>query len=300
MSTKLRELTVADFVLHARDEWECRKAGPFSIYRREVDGPPHWKLACGAYGKGMARAFVGMEPFGNMRLLKKVFGTVQTFLGGIGLNASPAANVNVLLWDPLFPLPLIREAAGRVDVISPETIARFGPSPSTLILLPTHRPGLHGGDVKRWLVSSAIHEGFHALLWDWLGAARTPKMRKAEAWKKFDEMCAVTLEYILAAKRSAWLDYGRAWQASMALSHNINDWPAFLPPGMAGFEHPVNVEEYGHFPFLAWMDEVIWPRHPRVGHWLVLTWEEGKKNGWTADPWEVLDKATPRQSLFSR
>jgi hypothetical protein len=152
-----------------------------------------------------------------------------------------------------------------------------------VILLPTHDLGRFGGHDRAWLESSAIHEGFHALLLRWLG-----KPCSTFGWRKFEEMCAVTMETRLLRKGKAWMDYGRAWQASLSLSHCHSLWSATLDLQGGDFIGSVDREDYGHFALLAFLDEEVWPARKRARHWIASVWEAVHTKRANDGPWAAL------------
>ncbi len=242
--------------------WAAKPVGPFVLHWWTGSGPPRWKVgSTGHYENdyGHARAFMGGDA-AVRSIVERALRQVARYLAGIGISVDKGDTVDVLLWDEAFPLPPLVEFQGITRLDSPVTFSRRKPF---TIVLPTYNHGLRGAAFKQWLRTSAIHEGLHGILWTWLCVTEAHKELEPKNWEKFEEMCAVALEYKMAGRTTAWMDFGHAWQGSLALSHYRWDWPVYIADWASSAG--VNLEKYGHFPLLAWLEEVIWPEHERAG-----------------------------------
>ncbi|OIQ87084.1 hypothetical protein GALL_310740 [mine drainage metagenome] len=285
---------IKQFLDDPNNGWERRKVGTFVRYVWPFAEPPRWStVKTLALHVGSSRAFLGNIPTGAVQVVDRALEAIESAFAHAGFDVPAEPECPVVLWDMTFPLPVEWELPDVPGSRCPVTIlsSQAHPHTSTLILLPTHESGRFGGRDLAWLESSALHEGFHALLGRWLGGAQSMELHRRDRWAKFEEMCAVAMETRLARRVQAWMDYGRSWQSTLSLSHCDNNWAAFLHPQDGNFDHWVNTEVYGHFALIAFLQEHFCPAQSQVGDWLKVVWTGGRELGSSIDPWTALDNA---------
>ena len=182
--------------------------------------------------------------------------------------------IPVVIWDAAFPFP---NAWNLFDTKGP-----FYSASSRVIIVPSFHQGVHRTDRVEYFCGVGIHEGFHALIFDW---AKNREITARDAlrfwskldepaarWRKFEESCAVFLETTINGGTS-YLDYGRDHQSAFSLSHRtIQSNNAHARTSSGGLTPSLETEEeYAHFAFLEFVNE----RWPNLNiHWLRLVWAE--------------------------
>jgi len=281
---------IRQFFEEPANGWEARGIGAFVRYIWPKSEPPRWRTPTKTLHAGSSRAFLGSVPTNSAHLVDRALDKVGKTFEECGFKVEPSPPCNVILWDMTFPTPEEWDLPFHLDRPCPVTFLASDDGSSALILLPTHDMGRFTEHDQAWLESSAIHEGFHALLGRWVGRSQIMQLRSRDYWTKFEEMCAVALEVKLLKQEKAWMDFGRSWQATLGLSHCDNNWSVYLDPADGDFTNPVNREDYGHFALLAFLDEEVWSETTGHPHWLKVVWEEGRRLGPSVTPWEVLDR----------
>lgn len=285
----MRLEAILQFLNDPGNGWQSRSVGAFVRYAWPRSEPPRWRTTTDALRDRSSRTFLGNVPANAARRVDKALGAVEKAVQIFGLLKPGPPPCHVVLWDPVFPLPAEWDLPELPLPPCPVTIIPTEANSSPLILVLTHDQGRFGGHEGAWLESSAIHEGFHALLARWLGGAALRDLQ-AYGWPKFEEMCAVAMESMVLPRNKAWMDYGRAWQASLSLSHCNSFWSAFLDSADGNFVGLVDREEYGHFALLNFLNEQVWPERERKRHWLPTVWEAAREGQAASGPWSVLQR----------
>lgn len=286
----MKATAIREFLQNPLNQWERHRLGAFEVHTWNRNEPPRWHTSTAALKHGSARAFLGSVGRASFEAITRALAKTEKTFFDFGMLAESSEPCRVVLWDMMFPVPDEWELPELPASRCPVAIFDDRPDSFPLILLPTYGRGRPDLREELWMESSAIHEAFHALLGRWLGAPRIVRLRPRARWAKFEEMCAVAMEARLL-DQGAWIDYGRAWSAALSLSHSERHGAVFLD---GDFTHPTNSEDYGHFPFLTFLEEQIWPALDRHHHWLRAVWESADPVNMDSSPWTQLDRELQR------
>ena len=146
-----------------------------------------------------------------------------------GIEAPTRGEISVFLWDADLNLPHhLEKAGGSIQArdsashgmrLSTPLARVFADGSMPAVLLPSSDRTRDRAGTADWLESSAVHEGFHALLREWMGIGRVRALFSSLAWQKMEELCAVWIETRVFPENRSHLDYGRAWLATLMLTH---------------------------------------------------------------------------------
>ena len=247
---------------------------------------------------GVRRAFRGVDSRESIARITQALGDVARIMVGFGIDTSRRGEVTVFLWDADLDLPNQLEVIGKtpsarnssnhgLKLASPLSRVFADGSPPAVLLPTFDRTRDHQRTVN-WLSASAVHEGFHALLRDWLGIKRVQTLFASLAWQKMEEMCAVWMETKVEPENRSHLDYGRAWLGTLMLTH-ADQVTRFAPATWAGFDE--DHEDYPHYVMLATLDRLAGKKR-QLKHWLPTFWEQARKAKVTDSPWKILDAVT--------